>query len=359
MAPRQRRMVDPDYAGQVRAGISAKMNGQMTSSNSFKAFQTPMGGGISNAQKQSIQNQNIRNAAYAPNQRGVALTGSASGVKYTKIRDLASERQNDYADVRALMSNPQTNWGITGSGSGAKATNIQDVGEFLTGGAVNIRNGKLGVDPVNAALLFAPEFRGLGGLRRMVPSAIRYDSAAANIVRRSASRARRAAGAAEDAAWVERQNIDTANAARAQEFKPLRTETNVYRDRGYDAFDVHQGSELMHTNIGGHMTLADAEAAVRRGDATIEYTRLGTKVYRDAAAPRIRLEANAAANAAAAAKREAEALFRRSEQTVNQGIGGVKTELKRRVANVRAARSRAARLGQAGVNPGPDKPTAW
>lgn len=47
MAPRRRRMVDPDYAGQVRAGIGAKMNGQMTSSNSFKAFQTPMGGGYS------------------------------------------------------------------------------------------------------------------------------------------------------------------------------------------------------------------------------------------------------------------------------------------------------------------------
>jgi hypothetical protein len=51
MAPRQpRRMVDPDYAGQIRAGIGAKLNGQMTSSNSFKAFQTPMTGGYNPAE---------------------------------------------------------------------------------------------------------------------------------------------------------------------------------------------------------------------------------------------------------------------------------------------------------------------
>lgn len=62
MAPRQpRRMVDPDYAGQVKTGIGAKLNGQLTSSNSFKAFQTPMGGGVSDKEYSNLVAQQRAN----------------------------------------------------------------------------------------------------------------------------------------------------------------------------------------------------------------------------------------------------------------------------------------------------------
>ena len=78
MAPRRpRRMVDPDYAGQIRSGIGAKLNGQMTSSNSFKAFQTPMTGGYNPAEMEGRRRQA---EAVTPGQRDRFNPQSAQGV---------------------------------------------------------------------------------------------------------------------------------------------------------------------------------------------------------------------------------------------------------------------------------------
>ena len=118
MARRQpRRMVDPDYAGQVRAGIGAKMNGQMTSSNSFKAFQTPMGGGFTKAQGEQFEKNRLDlmfpNAGPSSVKRNVDKAGRA------------------LFDFSGFGTNPQGNFGVDPLTLGLTLTGIGPFGKLI------------------------------------------------------------------------------------------------------------------------------------------------------------------------------------------------------------------------------------
>jgi hypothetical protein len=358
-------MVDPDYAGAIRNGINENLNGVRTSSSNFSV--------------PSIYNGTDKSTSRIK-RKEMSRTSGVMGHK-----DIYSNTLFDVQTVnngeRYRSPNDKEMFGPIDTRPGwmqtsdAQRKNYDRFGTTnpsfgqITADTVGIgtnRSGNFQFDPGLAALSFAPVGRILGPLgkifgagRKLIPAAVRFDTAAANLVGRAARNAKRARLAVEDAAWLEEQGINTANAGRKAASTPLRTETNVYRDLGHDAFDRHLGSELTHTNVGGSMTLRDAENLVRLGEATVEYTSQGTKVYRNLRGQRMLEEGTALANSAARTGRQAAEAARRAEN-ISEYLGnrGVKEVLKKRVKNLQEVRARLQRNPGAGGGSTPPS-TAW
>ena len=310
MAPRQRRMVDPDYAGQIQGHIAGHVTGNRPSSS---GFQTPVGGGISNRQK----------------------------------KDLLFPK----------------------NGPSATAARVNEVSNIFTDFVgIGSKNGKFQADPVALALNFAPwgKLGKLGRigeaagsvLKRATPAALRFDTAAANVVGRAARNARAARIALEDAAW--QRGLAEDSLAGAHRLDPiLRTETNMYSHLGHGAFDEDLGSVLTHTAIGGSTPLRDAEALVRSGEAGVRYTSRGTKVYDNLRRGRLIEEATAARNTALnRASTAADDLARSERITEYYGNSGVKEILKRRVRAVQQVRAAIRRNPSLGAKK-PPTPEVW
>lgn len=209
MAPRQpRRMVDPDYAGQIRAGIGAKLNGQMTSSNSFKAFQTPMTGGY--------------NPAEMEGRRRAAEVGAAP------VRD---------------KFNP------------AVAQNVVDNFGFGVGA-----DGKFQVNPAIAALNFLPFGKVVGGLGRIVgrvgKSLIPFESRIGSAAARLGPAAQRALPGAERLAAETTKRAEAAGALLRE------SRSDAYKD--ITALEKYSGMDYAGSWYGDLGTHAERLAAGRR-----------------------------------------------------------------------------------------------
>ncbi len=231
MAPRQpRRMVDPDYAGQIRAGIGAKLNGQMTSSNSFKAFQTPMGGGFTKEQgKQFERNRRdlmFPNAGPSSVARNVDKAGRA------------------FYDFSGIGTNPQ---------------------------------GNFSVDPLMLAATLFPVGKIAGGIGRVVKSLIPFERRVGAAAGRLTPLAQRALPGAERLAAETTKRAEAAGAllreSRSDAYKAI---TDLEKYSGMDYASSWYGDLGTHAErlAAGRRPVADAaSAAASRAAARLGQTR--------------------------------------------------------------------------------------
>ena len=194
-----------------------------------------------------------------------------------------------------------------------------------------------GIDPVAAALTFAP-FGAIGRLGKyVIPEALRIASAATRV----SSRARRAGAVAEAAVrageWDINEGIRVRNIGLEKQSQVLGGNVNTYSFRGHGAFDENLGYDLASREFG--VGVREGEDLVRRGFATKEYAPGGnTWIYRPTGGTSI---VNQGETQIAAGRAAVSAGQRAAELAASRASTRAATaELKRRLAALRAARNR-------------------
>jgi hypothetical protein len=349
-----RKLLTPDYAGSIRNGINENLNGVRTSSSNF-SVPSIYSGTDKNTPRTKPKEMSRTSGVmghkdiYSSTLFGVQTVNKGERYRAPNNKEMFGpiDTRPGWMQTSDAVRKNYDRFGTANPSFGQIAADAVGIGTD--------RSGNFQFDPALAAMSFAPVGRILGPLgkifgagKKLIPAALRFDTAAANIVGRSARTLRRATGAAEDASWAGDRAAELFNAGKKRASTPIRTSRNIYEDVGHGAFDENLGTRLTGENVFGS-SLADAEAAVRAGLAKVEYTGNRTKVYRDLVGEGWQREAEAAAKIATEKRLAAEALARRSEAVLDRGIGGTKSELKRRVAALREAQLREARLRAAGV----------
>jgi len=298
MAPRQRRMVDPDYAGQIRAGIGAKLNGQMTSSNSFKAFQTPTGGGISNKQYSELIGRQRQAEAATPGQRDRFNPQSAQGV-------------------------------VDNFGFGIGASGNFEVNPLALAGLLPI--GRVAKVVGGAARLV-----GLG--KAVIPTGIRLGAAAQRVqssARRTAAAAKRAA---DEAAWARSQGMDAVAEGTARGGKVIRFEPGYVRNVQRGPFDEIVSDNLEPVGSASGDSYSEAMRLVRMGFAKeVLDPKSGARTWVSVDPSDLVGKGQTLLRESATAAREAAETGARAERLASTPARVIKETLKKRLENYRAA----------------------
>jgi len=332
MAPRNptgasrqsRRMVDPDYAGQIRAGIGAKLNGQMTSSNSFKAFQTPMGSGISNAEKNRL---------------------------------IAQQRGNEFDNISSTRDkfNPNAAQGVVDFfGAGVNSS-----GKFEVNPAVLALNffpfGKV-LGPLGKAASLAARGEKIGQvLKPLIPAGQRLGNAARAVQARAAAQLRRANADELVARGLRTQGEDYVQMGYRNTGKVIRHEPGYVRNVQRGPFDEIISDNIESVGQATGDSWSEANRLVRMGfakEVVDPKTGARTWISRDpsglaeSGAALLRESATASADAAARATR--------ASTRIEQGVRYTRKTLEQRLKNYQ----RASRQPGFGVKT-PKEPMAW
>jgi hypothetical protein len=326
-------MVDPDYAGQIRAGIGAKLNGQMTSSNSFKAFQTPMGGGFTKAQGEKFEKNRLDlmfpNAGPSSVNRNVDKAGKA------------------FFDFSGIGTNPQGNFavdpltlGLTLTGLGPLSKLIGGAGKVATRlGRAEGALGKLAV--VNRALK---------------PTSVRLGEAAKAVQARAAAQLRQANSARFVAKGLREQGEDYIATGRSNTGKVIRYEPGYVRNVQRGPFDEIVSDNIESVGTASGDSYSEAMRLVRMGFAKeVLDPKTGSRTWlsvdpsglAETGATLLRESATATADAASRAARAA--------TRVEQGTRYTKKALELRLRNYQ----KLSRQPGFGVKPPKVEPTAY